>query len=318
MQGWPPQSAYAEVRAWRGGDPPSSQQGAAGALVPLCPASPPGGGVVAHDPTPSRAEGGANPGRPDPERTPLAQGGTLWATSGRAAWALARADPGPLARLRQHLQEGLWGLCARRRGRCSPPFCWGEASPPESLPRGPAGVTGRGPSLVVSGFHLGLVLVALRVLTALLTPGLAGRWLVLPASLLLAAYGVLTGRYRCSGAWLGALLLLMTLGLGRGSRPGRGLALAALVIGLDCTRGARPPGRRSPSLPCWCFSGPGGGFGPPGSADPPGASVFGHGCPPCHLLWLDARRGPGGESIPGAAPRGPSFAPGLWAPRLCS
>ena len=135
-----------------------------------------------------------------------------------------------------------WGLCAQARAVFTA-LLLGEASPPESLPWDRLALLGVVHLFVVSGFHLGLVLVALRVLTALLTPGLAGRWLVLPASLLLAAYGVLTGAgLPVQRAWLGALLLLMTLGLGRGSRPGRGLALAALALGVTAPEALLAPG----------------------------------------------------------------------------
>ena len=175
--------------------------------------------MVAHDPTPSRAEGGAKPWASRSRANAFAQGVEAVGYPKGPAWAPARADP-DLARLRQHLAGGPGASAPGGAGGVHRPFAGGGVTA-GSTPLGPAGVTGRGPSLRGVGFHLGLVLVALRVLTALLTPGLAGRWLVLPASLLLAAYGVLTGAgLPVQRAWLGALLLLMTLGLGRAGVPG--------------------------------------------------------------------------------------------------
>ena len=241
VQGWPPQSAYAEVRAWRAGSPELRR--VRRVRLSLYAPLPLREGAWWRMTLRLRAPKGAqNPGRPDPERTLFAQGVDAVGYPKGPAWALARADPGPLARLRQHLQEALGPLRPEARAVFTA-LLLGEASPPEALPWDRLALLGVVHLFVVSGFHLGLVLVALRVLTALLTPGLAGRWLVLPASLLLAAYGVLTGAgLPVQRAWLGALLLLMTLGLGRGSRPGRGLALAALALGVTAPEALLTPG----------------------------------------------------------------------------
>ena len=201
VQGWPPQSAYAEVRAWRAGSPELRR--VRRVRLSLYAPLPLREGAWWRMTLRLRAPKGAqNPGRPDPERTLFAQGveAVGYPKGPPGPWPAPIPDPlrGCVSTSRRP-----WGLCARRRGRCSPPFCW-EASPPEALPWDRLALLGVVHLFVVSGFHLGLVLVALRVLTALLTPGLAGRWLVLPASLLLAAYGVLTGAgLPVQRAWLG-------------------------------------------------------------------------------------------------------------------
>ena len=225
-------------------------------------------------------------------------------------WATPRVPPGPWpAPIRTPCEAASrlqrpWGLCARRRGRFHPFAGGGVTAGIHSL--GPAGVTGRVVHLfVVSGFHLGLVLVALRVLTH--TPAPRG-WLDAGSCCrrapLLAAYGSYAGGGAAGAAGLArGAPAPHDPGAWRGSRPGRGLALAALALGVTAPEALLAPGGAALSFfAVLVLLWPGGRFGPPGSADPPGASVFGHGCPPCYLLWLDARRGPGGESIPGAAP----------------
>ena len=241
VQGWPPQSAYAEVLSWRSGSPELRrvQRVRLSLYAPLALRE----GARWRMTLRLRAPKGAqNPGRPDPERTLFARGVDAIGYPKGPAWALARADPGPLARVRRHLQEALAPLRPEARAVFTA-LLLGEASPPEALPWEQLALLGVVHLFVVSGFHLGLVLVALRVLLALGTPGLPGRWLVLPAGLLLAAYAALTGAgLPVQRAWLGALLLLMALGLGRGSRPGRGLALAALTLGAITPEALLAPG----------------------------------------------------------------------------
>ena len=241
VQGWPPQSAYAEVLAWQSGSPELRrvQRVRLSLYAPL----PLREGARWRMTVRLRAPKGAqNLGRPDPERMLFARGVDAVGYPKGPAWALARAAPGPLARLRQHLQDALVPLRPEARAVFTA-LLLGEASPPEALPWDRLALLGVVHLFVVSGFHLGLVLVALRALVALVTPGLPGRWLVLPAGLLLAAYGALTGAgLPVQRAWLGALLLLMALGLGRGSRPGRGLALAALALGVTAPEALLAPG----------------------------------------------------------------------------
>ena len=241
VQGWPPQSAYAEVLAWRAGS--AELRRVRRVRLSLYAPLPLREGAQWRMTLRLRAPKGAqNLGRPDPERTLFARGVHAVGYPKGPAWALARADPGPLARLRQHLQAALGPLRPEARAVFTA-LLLGAASPPEALPWDRLALLGVVHLFVVSGFHLGLVLVALRVLCALLTPGLPGRWLVLPAGLLLAAYGALTGAgLPVQRAWLGALLLLMALGLGRGSRPGRGLALAALALGVSSPEALLAPG----------------------------------------------------------------------------
>ena len=241
VQGWPPQSAYAEVLAWQSGSPELRRvrrvRLALYAPLPLRE------GAMWRLTLRLRAPKGAqNLGRPDPERTLFARGVDAVGYPKGPAWALDRADPGPLARLRQHLQKALGPLRPEARAVFTA-LLLGEATPSEALPWDRLALLGVVHLFVVSGFHLGLVLVALRALFALATPGLPGRWPVLPAALLLAAYGSLTGAgLPVQRAWLGALLLLMALGLGRSSRPGRGLALAALALGVAAPEALLAPG----------------------------------------------------------------------------
>jgi competence protein ComEC len=241
VQGWPPQRAYAEVLAWRSGSPELRR--VRRVRLSLYAPLPLREGAMWRLTLRLRAPKGAqNPGRPDPERTLFARGVDAVGYPKGPAWALARADPGPLARVRQHLQDALGPLRPEARAVFTA-LLLGEASPPEALPWERLALLGVVHLFVVSGFHLGLVLVALRVLFALVTPGLPGRWLVLPAGLLLASYASLTGLgLPVQRAWLGALLLLMALGLGRGSRPARGLALAALALGASAPEALLAPG----------------------------------------------------------------------------
>lgn len=241
VQGWPPQSAYAEVLAWRTGS--SELRRVRRVRLSLYAPLPLREGARWRMTLRLRAPKGAqNLGRPDPERTLFARGVDAVGYPKGPAWALARGDPGPFARLRQHLQAALGPLRPEARAVFTA-LLLGEAAPPEALPWERLALLGVVHLFVVSGFHLGLVLVALRVLCALVTPGLPGRWLVLPAGLLLAAYALLTGAgLPVQRAWLGALLLLMALGLGRGSRPGRGLALAALTLGITAPEALLAPG----------------------------------------------------------------------------
>ncbi|MBL6717128.1 MAG: ComEC/Rec2 family competence protein [Pseudomonadales bacterium] len=241
VQGWPPQSAYAEVLAWRSGS--SELRRVRRARLSLYAPLPLREGARWRMTLRLRASKGAqNLGRPDPERTLFARGADAVGYPKGPAWALARADPGPLARLRQYLQAALRPLRPEARAVFTA-LLLGAASPPEALPWDRLALLGVVHLFVVSGFHLGLVFVALRVLFALVTPGLPGRWLVLPAGLLLASYAAVTGAgLPVQRAWLGALLLLMALGLGRTSRPGRGLALAALALGASAPEMLLAPG----------------------------------------------------------------------------
>ena len=241
VQGWPPQSTYAEVLAWQSGSPELRRvrEVRLSLYAPL----PLREGARWRMTLRLRAPKGAqNLGRPDPERTLFARGVDAVGYPKGPAWALARADPGPVMRLRQHLQKALGPLRPEARAVFTA-LLLGAASPPEALPWDRLALLGVVHLFVVSGFHLGLVLVALRILFALVTPGLPGRWLVLPAGLLLASYAVLTGAgLPVQRAWLGALLLLLALGLGRTGRPGRGLALAALAIGVTAPETLLAPG----------------------------------------------------------------------------
>ncbi len=241
VQGWPPQSAYAEVLAWRSGSPDLRRvrEVRLSLYAPL----PLREGARWRMTLRLRAPKGAqNLGRPDPERTLFARGVDAVGYPKGPAWALARADPGPPMRLRQQLQKALGPLRPEARAVFTA-LLLGAASPPEALPWDRLALLGVVHLFVVSGFHLGLVLVALRALFALLSPGLPGRWLGLPAGLLLASYAVLTGAgLPVQRAWLGALLLLLAMGLGRGSRPGRGLALAALALGVSSPEALLAPG----------------------------------------------------------------------------
>ena len=241
VQGWPPQSAYAEVLAWQSGSPELRR--VRRVRLSLYAPLPLREGARWRMTVRLRAPKGAqNLGRPDPERMLFARGVDAVGYPKGPAWALARADPGPLARLRQHLQDALGPLRPEARAVFTA-LLLGEASPPEALPWDRLALLGVVHLFVVSGFHLGLVLVALRILFALVTPGLPGRWLVLPAGLLLASYASLTGLgLPVQRAWLGALLVLMALALGRGSRSGRGLALAALVLGVTAPETLLAPG----------------------------------------------------------------------------
>ena len=235
VQGWPPQSAYAEVRAWRAGSPELRR--VRRVRLSLYAPLPLREGAWWRMTLRLRAPKGAqNPGRPDPERTLFAQGVDA------VGYPKGPAGPGPRrSRPCAAASAPAGGLGPLRPGWAVFTALFGEASPPEALPWDRLALLGVVHLFVVSGFHLGLVLVALRVLTALLTPG----WLD-AGSCCRRASCLATA---CSGAglpvqraWLGALLLLMTLGLGRGSRPGRGLALAALALGVTAPEALLAPG----------------------------------------------------------------------------
>ncbi|MBL6719168.1 MAG: ComEC/Rec2 family competence protein [Pseudomonadales bacterium] len=258
VQGWPARHAQADVIAWRRADP---------ALRPVQRIS-----IAFYAPLPLKAgatwrmtlrlrapKGDPNLGRPDPERTRFAAG--VHAVGYARGLALALTPPAPtlMERLRARLGDALAPLSPGPRAVFTA-LLLGQAEPPDALPWDRLALLGGIHLFVVSGFHLGLVFAALRLLMTALTPGVPGRLLTVPLALGVGLYAAITGGgLPVQRAALAVLVLLTALTLGRGPRPGRGLGFAALVLCLAGPGALLSPGAALSFFAVLVLLWPGGG-----------------------------------------------------------